>query len=143
MDRSLSLYPLLLLALLPLACVLAPPQAQAHETIPADWCTAPGEQTVVVEELAFDEAALLDLQKVFGLHLHASPASDADKCGIVDRWILVNQILGMYCQAQSPGQSTLPVVSGPDSYFDKRHHELYRLADGVKGACLVCLPPKK
>ncbi len=110
----------------------------AHDTIPVNWCTNPGTEPVIVEKFDFDEAALLKLQDDFGLHLHGR-GSDADKCGIVDKWLLANSIAQHYCNAIVPKHlSPVPYITGPEIFLDENHHKTYSLSDGLVGSCFVC-----
>jgi hypothetical protein len=110
----------------------------AHDTIPANWCTASGTTPVIAKKFEFDETRLLTLKDAFGLHLH-TPETDDDKCGIVDRWVLAKNIAQRYCDATVPKHlSPVSYITGPHSFTNENHHETYRLSDGLVGSCFVC-----
>jgi hypothetical protein len=99
-----------------------------HETVPQDWCLDKGTTPEIVDLFAFDGDAL---------------KKQVIKCGIVDssdHWTQASRAVAMYCAEQGDARPfPLPFVSGPSSYTSRRHHEDYRLDDGLSGACAVCV----
>lgn len=127
MFRIRALSPLVLAAVAAFAWV---PCAQAHETLPPDWCLDNKREAEIVAKFEFDGDELRDL---------------AAKCGIVehDEWLTASATLGAYCNIVAPLKDAVPFVFAPDSYAGEDHHTAYRLDDGAVGVCAVCPPRKK
>lgn len=130
-----------------LAGLALAPLASAHESIPADWCVQQGMKPLVIEKFDFDGRRLRE---------------ETDKCGIIeaikkaDEWTYATGTMALYCAASAetvkePLASLIadskdppvPYITGPDLYLSKAHHEQYRIADGISGACVVCVRESK
>jgi hypothetical protein len=105
--------------------------AHGHETVPENWCVDSKTTPTIVSKFKWDMNQLI---------------SAIHRCGIVDshrtdRWSSAYIAAHFYCETQSPQNSlAVPFIIGPESYNDKRHHEMYRLEDGLEGSCAVCVP---
>lgn len=110
------------------AALTLSPLCAAHEVVPPDWCVQEQSEPQILARFEFDGPQLATL---------------VQKCGIVekDRWLAASQALIEHCRSETGRSDAVPFVFGPDSYLSERHHEVYRLEDGARGACAVC-PPK-
>jgi hypothetical protein len=107
--------------------------SQGHQTIPKTWCANPDDRPEVVSTFQFKGKDLEDLIR---------------KCGIVDKpedhWHSVKNAIAYHCQTTAPrGYSSVPFITGPETYNSELHHEQYRISDGLTGGCAVCItaPP--
>lgn len=113
------------------ASLSAASSAHGHETVPENWCVDSKTTPTIVSKFRWDMNQLIN-----AIH----------RCGIVDiqrtdRWSSANMAAHFYCETQSTqGALAVPFIVGPESYNDKRHHETYRLEDGLAGSCAVCVP---
>jgi len=103
------------------------PCAQAHETLPPDWCLDSKREAEIVEKFEFNGDELREV---------------AAKCGIVEKddWLTASATLAAYCKIAAPLKDAVPFVFAPDSYAGEGHHAEYRLDDGATGVCAVCPP---
>ncbi|MBX9401351.1 hypothetical protein K4L06_08485 [Lysobacter sp. BMK333-48F3] len=110
------------------AAFVVVPSAQAHETVPPDWCLDSKREAEIVGKFEFDGGELREV---------------AAKCGIVEKddWLTASATLAAYCKIVAPLKDAVPFVFAPDSYAGKGHHTEYRLDDGATGVCAVCPPP--
>ncbi len=128
---------IMLLATAVAGCLSTPLSACADETIPADWCMDPKSSPKVIKSFDFDEKQLAELY---------------DRCGVVDDhhddWHAARLASQFYCDTlvakDLRGKMlVVPVVTGPNSFNDEAHHSIYRMDQGLTGACVVCVPPTK
>lgn len=119
------------------AAIVACP-ADAHDTIPKDWCTEPGTRPVIVSDFQFDGKGLHDFLA---------------KCGIVDKddWYAAHAGALYYCNTppseERPSSSfqqslIVPYIKGPKSFYEKDHHLVYNISDGLAGSCVMCVAEK-
>lgn len=102
--------------------------AGAHETVDPDWCLGESQTPLIVSEFDFDKKALSSL---------------VQRCGEVDKdhWHQANAAIQYHCAVevdQSFGKA-VPFISGPQDFLDKRHHDTYRIDQGLVGVCAVCV----
>ncbi|WP_242111505.1 hypothetical protein [Luteimonas aquatica] len=124
----LACRPLAFATVLISALLLPSLAAQAHETLPPDWCMQEGQQPEIVVKFDFDGPQLREVM---------------DKCGIVDstdHWHAASEAMSAYCGIVAPSKSAMPVIFGPSTYLSEDHHASYRIEQGLKGACVVCPP---
>jgi hypothetical protein len=121
----------LLIALIALALIFSVPwSSQAHEEIEPGWCSQPHEEIDIIETFDFDEKELYTLVTL----TH----------GVVDNprdhWSPVSIAIGGYCKDLARGYDSRAIITGPKSYLSPRHHEIYRMSDGLVGGCGICVP---
>lgn len=127
----------LLLVLLPFA------QANAHETLPRQWCADPDAEPNIVANFAFTEPTLLKLREL----LVPPPSKECDpnvntSCGGVDDWTDANIIAHKICAGyKTPDGDAMPVILS-DKFSRPDHHTVYKLTQGLKGACVTCASSK-
>lgn len=127
----------LLLVLLPFA------QANAHDTLPQQWCADPEAEPKIVANFAFTEPTLLKLREL----LVPPPSKDCDpnvstSCGGVDGWTDSNIIAHKYCATFGPSDgSTMPIIQ-TSTFNSLDHHKVYTLKQGLKGVCITCTSTK-
>lgn len=119
------------------AAIIAHP-ADAHDTIPKDWCTEPGTTPVIVSNFQFDGKGLNDFLA---------------KCGIVDKddWYAAHAGALYYCNTPPSEERTsssfqqsliVPYIKGPKSFYEKDHHLVYNISEGLAGSCVMCVSEK-
>lgn len=116
--------------------------AFAHDSPDGHWCSVDGSSTApqaVVEIGRFDFSGAQ--MRTFANQLANVPGS----CGQVDHtdeWNCAKQIAEAYCTTLSASQSldqvALPIFAGPAPALADDHHQRYRLAAGLYGACVAC-----
>jgi hypothetical protein len=115
--------------------------AQAHPPSMPAACLDPKAHPKLISTFDLTAEQLDLLRKQYGVHQHAGPANDFDKCGIVDRWLMVDKVTRTYCLAQSPkGMVAVAEVTGPKGFVSETHHDDYDETEGVEGVCYVCAP---
>jgi hypothetical protein len=104
--------------------------SQAHEEIEPGWCSTPHDEIVIVETFDLDEKELYIL---VGL---THGVVDAPR----DQWSPVSIAIADYCVNAGRGYDSRAIITGPKSYLSPRHHEIYRMSDGLVGGCGICVP---
>ncbi len=132
------------LSLFGVGLLLAAP-AFAHETLPRNWCLDPNTVPRVVLNFNFTETDLAVYRRD-----HPLPGTDAcrtdSSCGIVDDWFWANEMSQTFCSGAALRTSLphasegVPFVNLPAAFNTSEHHRLYNFRDGLKGACVVCVP---
>jgi hypothetical protein len=105
--------------------------SQAHEEIEPGWCSTPHDEIKIIETFDFDKH---ELYEIIVAHTH----------GVVDlprdHWSPVSIAIGDYCQDLARGYDSRAIITGPESYLSPKHHEIYRISDGLVGGCGICIP---
>jgi hypothetical protein len=135
------------LAFIALAALTAP--ALAHETAPANWCTAPNTQPQIASSFNFTRQQILTMAAEVeqalgpeGLIAEGLAERTADgRCGIVDRWKMAVYILQHHCAAQTGNANAIFNVTSPTSFLGPSHHTAYNYTGGVQGTCAICVVP--
>lgn len=119
--------------------------ASAHETMPKNWCLDPHTVPKLLSSFDFTETDLTNYRRD-----HPLPGTDAcrtdSSCGIVDDWFWANEMSQAFCSAAALRTSLpqaskgVPFVNLPAAFNAGEHHRLYNFRDGLKGACVVCVP---
>ncbi|TXH73839.1 MAG: hypothetical protein E6Q88_04945 [Lysobacteraceae bacterium] len=117
--------------------------AQAHETIPVEWCLDQKSTPVIVSSSIWTPQTLYDLSKDIGRP--PKGCLSGQTCGMVDEWHYANLAVASSCpQTVTIGSMTLqpqPFVTAPDEFNSMNHHDDYQFIDGdLHVACVVCVP---
>lgn len=132
--------------------LLFAPCVHAHDNLPANWCLDPSTAPVASTRFSFTPEMLERYQRA-NPELRV-PAEDCDtsanrSCGIVDEWHYANEMAMAFCagsensvsRSAASFQGPLVVVSSPEDFNTREHHDLYRFRDGnLIGTCIVCAP---
>lgn len=144
--QALSIQALSTLCLALLVAATLPTTVHAHETMPANWCSAPNQTPVIVSTFSFSPEHLQTMatqteQQLGPEGLIAEGLAERmpdGRCGIVDRWNMATYIAQTYCPATSGHPDAIIHITGPQSYVGSLHHATYRYTEGLEGACVVC-----
>lgn len=120
-------------------CLAAP--AQAHDTIPADWCPV-GSTPVILADFVLTLEQLRQYRGANEKRVYED-CLQAKTCGIIDDWFWANDAAGTYCSAlglrASTPEDAIPFVTMPKSFDAVDHHAAYDFDDGtLRGQCVVC-----
>lgn len=146
--------------LIALAAATFAPHAAAHGDLPhKDWCDG-GTATFIAEfKLSAKDIAGSAARSSTEECPEANTARSTDRPGAGPKILTCGQFDPPYSQARTAGQrhcsryalptqgsspdygTTAAIARGPASYVDARHHEIYRVDDGLHGECVICLPP--
>jgi hypothetical protein len=105
--------------------------SQAHEEIEPGWCSNPHEEIVIVETFDFDGKRLVN---------QFPPPTHGVVDNPRDQWTWISIAIGGYCRDLARGYDARAIITGPKSYLSPRHHEAYRMSDGLVGGCGICVP---
>ena len=135
-----------------LAGVAFAPPAPAHGDLPhADWCVAGTVAHVAEFKLSAQDIARSAMASTgTGTFGSARIGAGLAHCGQFDPPYTQARTAGLrVCDSYSLATygatadvgMTTAIVRGPASYLDERHHEIYRVEDGLHVECVICLPP--